>query len=170
MDITLLVTHSELVPTVLALIVAACVVVGYLVLRSRRYSRPILWALVVLSMVPVVALTLVPAGPRSFATCVVQFSMPTLGAVEALANVAMLIPPVFFATLATRRPLLMLAAGTVTSAAIEIAQTAVPAISRGCDTNDWAMNTAGAVIAVLLAVAILALTSRRRPTEVEDKA
>lgn len=44
----------------------------------------------------------------------------------------------------------MLAVGTVLSAAIEAAQTAVPAIVGSCDTNDWAMNTVGTVIAVLL--------------------
>jgi hypothetical protein len=165
MDTTLLVTHAALVPTALALVVAACVVVGYLLLRARRYGQRALWALVVLSVVPVVALTLVPAGGRSFVVCTIQFSVPTVGAVEALANIAMLIPLVFFATLATRRPLLVLAAGTVLSAAIETAQTAVPAIGRACDTNDWAMNTAGAVIAVLLAGATLRLARSKRPAD-----
>ena len=83
----------------------------------------------------------------------VQFSLPTLGSVELLANVALFFPPVFFATPATRRPLLMLAAGAGLSAAIEAAQAVLPVIGRACDTNDWAMNTTGMILAVLLASA-----------------
>ncbi|GAB3435788.1 VanZ family protein [Actinophytocola sediminis] len=146
-----LLDHSALVPVALVLIAVVCVGVGYLLLRVRRHGQRIMWTLVVLSLVPVVALTLVPTAGRAYAVCTLQFAMPTLGTVELLANVALFIPPVFFATLATRRPLLTLAVGTALSAAIEAVQALAPAIGRACDTNDWAMNTAGAVIAVLLA-------------------
>src|SRR5687768_6803209 len=98
------------------LIALAAVAVGYLVLRNRRIT----WTLVVLSALPVLALTLVPAGVRmDEVLCAVQFAVPSPGSVELLANVALFFPPVFFATLATRRPLLMLAAGAGLSAAIE---------------------------------------------------
>lgn len=86
-----------------------------------------------------------------------------------MANVALFFPPVFFATLTTRNPLLTLAAGVTLSAAIEVIQGLVPAIGRSCDTNDWAMNAAGAVIAVLLATATMALTRREHPVEVSDR-
>jgi hypothetical protein len=154
-----LLDHPALVPVMMAVIPVGCVVVGY-VLRARR----ILWMLAGLSLLPVAALTLSPVAGRSFVFCVVQFSMPRLGSVELLANVALFVPPVFFATLATRRPLLTLAAGTALSAAIEVVQGLVPAIGRACDTNDWAMNTAGAVVAVLLATATTALTRSRQNT------
>jgi VanZ like protein len=141
-----------------------CAGVGYLFLRRR----PVLWALAAVSTVPVVALTLVPTSGRSFAFCVVQFSVPTLRTVEPLANLALLFPLVFFATLASRRPLLMLAAGVVLSAAIEVFQGLVPALGRACDTNDWAMNSAGTVVAVLLASILIALAGRALSTPVDN--
>ena len=156
-----LLNNSALVPVVLLLVAAACVGVGYLILRTRRCGRRALWALVLLSVLPVVALTLVPTSGRvDHVACVVQFRLPTLTTVGLLANVAMFFPPVFFATLATRQRLLMLAAGTSFSAMIEALQAMVPAIGRACDTNDWAMNTVGAILAVLLASATIALTNR----------
>lgn len=152
--------HPALMPVVMALIAVVCVIVGYLLLRARRYGQRILWAVAGLSLVPVAAMTLSPALGRSFVFCVIQFSMPTPRSVELLANVALFIPPVFFAALATRKPLLTLAASTALSAAIEVFQGLIPTIGRSCDTNDWAMNTAGAVVAVILASATLAFNNR----------
>jgi hypothetical protein len=154
----LLVENSALVPVALGLIAVLCVGVGHLLLRARR----ILWALVTLSVLAIVALTLVPTSGRAFAVCTLQFSLPTFGTVELLANVALFFPAVFFATLATGRPLLMLGAGAALSAAVEAVQALVPAIGRACDTNDWAMNTAGTIAAVLLAIGTMAITSRRQ--------
>ncbi len=156
-----LLDHSALVPVVFIVIAAVCVGVGCLITRIRRYRQRILWMLVMLSVLPVVGLTLVPAAGRAGDVgCVVQFAMPTLTRVELLANVALFFPPVFFATLATRRPLLMLAAGAGLSAAIEAVQAVVPALGRACDTNDWTMNTIGTILAVLLGSATIALTNR----------
>jgi glycopeptide antibiotics resistance protein len=152
------------VPVVMLLLATVCVVVGFLVVRRR----PVLWALVGLSTVPVVALTLVPTPGRSFVFCVVQFDVPSLRTVEPLANLALLFPLLFFAALATRRPLLMLVAGVVLSAAIETFQGLVPALGRACDTNDWAMNSTGVVVSVLLAGATIALTNRRLSTPVDN--
>jgi glycopeptide antibiotics resistance protein len=78
-----------------------------------------------------------------------------------------LFPLVFFAALATRRPLSTLAAGVVLSAAIEVFQGLVPALGRACDTNDWAMNSAGTVVAVLLAGTLLAVTGTTLSTPVD---
>lgn len=155
-----LLDNPSLTPLAMAVIAVVCVGVGYGLMRASRYGQRILWALVGLSLLPVVALTLVPTLGRSFVFCVVQFSMPTLRAVELLANVALFFPPIFFATLATRKPLPILAAGTLLSAAIEIVQGLIPTIGRSCDTNDWAMNTAGTAVAVLLASATIAFTTR----------
>ena len=149
-----LLEHSALVPVALLALAVACVGVGILILRAGR--QDVLRALVVLSALPVIALTLVPAsGGLGVRHCEVQFSLPTLGSVELLANVALLFPLTFFAALATRRPLLVLVGATALSAAIEAVQALLPAIARSCDTNDWAMNTAGAVVATSLAAALL---------------
>jgi VanZ family protein len=152
-----LLDHPALVPVAMLLVALAAVAVGYLVLRNRRIT----WTLVVLSVLPVLALTLVPAGVRMDEfLCTVQFALPAPGSVELLANVALFFPPVFFATLATRRPLLVLAAGSGLSAAIEAVQALVSGIGRACDTNDWLMNTIGSVIGVLLAYGTITLANR----------
>jgi glycopeptide antibiotics resistance protein len=166
-----LLDHSALIPATMAVIAIVCVVVGYLLLRARRrYVHRILWTLAGLSLLPVAALTLLPTSGRSFVFCAVQFSIPTLGSVELLANAALFFLPVFFATLATRKPLLTLATGTALSAAIEIIQALLPAIGRSCDTNDWAMNTAGTAVAAILASSTMAFTRRKRPAEASDHA
>ena len=153
---TFLLDHAVAVPGALLLVAAVCAGVGAVALR--RGADRLLWWLAGLSLLPVVALTLTPGSRRALQVCAVQFSVPSLGSVELLANVALFLPPAFFAAAATRRPLLVLAAGTGLSAAIEALQAAVPALQRSCDTNDWAMNTAGAVLGALLAAGV----SRRR--------
>jgi hypothetical protein len=158
-----LLDNPVLVPVAFLLIAIFCAVAGHLLLRARRHGRRILWMLVVLSVAPVFALTLGPVPGRTFVVCVVQFALPTLGSVELLANVALFFPLVFFATLATRRPVLVLAAGTGLSAVIEAVQAALHDIGRSCDTNDWFMNTIGVALGVLAAVATIALGNRRMP-------
>ena len=130
-----------------------------MVLRSNRPW--IAWSLFALSTLPVFALTLVPSGrsqERIF--CTVQFSLPAWGTVELLANLALFCPPAFFAVLVTRRPLVVFALASGVSALIEGVQALVPAIGRACDTNDWTMNTVGALVGVLLASGTLAFQHR----------
>ncbi|EME55238.1 VanZ family protein [Amycolatopsis decaplanina] len=153
-----LLDHSALVPVAILLVALVCAVLGRLFADRRR----ILWALAGMSLVPVIALTLVPTGRAiDEVLCTVQFSLPTLGAVELLANVALFLPPVCFAALASLRPLTMLAAGSALSAVVETLQALVPAIGRACDTNDWLMNTIGAVLGALLAAGTTRLVNRR---------
>jgi len=153
-----LLDHSALVPVAILLVALVCAVLGLLFAGRRR----ILWALAGVSLVPVFALTLVPTGRTiDEIVCTVQFSLPTLGAVELLANVALFLPPVCFAALASRRPLTMLAAGSALSAVIEALQALVPAIGRACDTNDWLMNTLGAILGALLAAGTAWPANRR---------
>ncbi|MBK1783683.1 VanZ family protein [Prauserella sp. ASG 168] len=155
----LLVEHASLVFGAAVLISLACAAVGYLLLRWRRWRT--LWLLAALALVPVAALTLVPATSQlDTVRCTVQFAVPTPGRVELVANVALFVPPVYFAALALRRPLPALATGAVLSAGIEALQALVPAIGRACDTNDWAMNTLGALVAAVLAFATTALAGR----------
>lgn len=155
-----LLDNSALVPLAMLLVAVVCSAAGYLLPRSRL-DRGASLVLVALSLIPVVALTLVPtARPREEILCVVQFALPTFGTVELLANVALLFPAAFFATIATRRATLVFAAGVVISSAIEAVQALVPGIGRACDTNDWLMNTIGTAAAVLLASATIALAGR----------
>ncbi|MFI5564941.1 VanZ family protein [Amycolatopsis japonica] len=143
-----LLDHSALVPVAILLVALVCAVLGHLFSAKHR----VLWTLAGVALVPVVALTLVPTRRTiDEILCTVQFSLPTLGSVELLANVALFLPPVFFATLASRRPVTMFAAGSALSAVIEALQAFVPAIGRACDTNDWLMNTIGALLAAGMA-------------------
>jgi hypothetical protein len=160
-----LLDHAGLVPLALLLLAAGCVLVGSLLLHTRDAGRRPLLALLLLSVVPVLALTLVPAArPRGDGPlCTVQFALPSLGSVELLANLALFLPPAFAATLLLRRPLLVLGVAVGASAVIETLQALLPALDRACDTNDWAMNTAGAGVGVLLALATLALSRHRAP-------
>ena len=115
-----------------------------------------------LSLLPLVALTLVPAAAARVddVRCTVQLALPTLGRVELLADVALFLPPAFLATLRSRRPVPVLAVAAAASAAVEALQAVVPALGRACDTNDWAMDVGGAAVGVLLARGVLALSRR----------
>lgn len=156
-----LLEHSALVPGSLLGIVLVCLALGYAALRRGPAGSRLLPVLTGLAILPVLALTLLPGGKGASAGgCTVQFALPALGRVELLANVALLLPAAVFAALATRRPWVVLAAGAGLSAGIEAVQAAVPAIGRACDTNDWAMNTLGVVVAVLVARGTLALADR----------
>ncbi|MBN1097973.1 VanZ family protein [Blastococcus sp. TML/C7B] len=156
-----LLDHAALVPVALFLAVLGCGAVGYAALRRGAAGARVLRALTALSLLAVLALTLTPSGKgASGGGCTVQFALPALGRVELLANVALLLPAAVFAALATRRPWAVLAAGAGLSALVETAQSALPAIGRACDTNDWAMNTLGLSVGVLLARGVLALADR----------
>ncbi|HEX7306347.1 VanZ family protein [Lentzea sp.] len=81
-----------------------------------------------------------------------------VGSAELL-NALLFVPLVFFAVLATRRPLVVLASAIALSAAIEIVQ---PLTRRGlCETQDFLNNSAGAVAAAVVAAAVIAVTRRR---------
>lgn len=139
-----------------------CIGLGYVFVRNGRRGERLLWALAALSLLAVLTLTLVPSGGSATdaVECAVQIVAPTLGRIELMANIALFFPLAFFATLATRRPLLVLAAGAGLSAAIEGIQAVAPVIGRACDTNDWLMNTIGTVAGVLLAWATIAVANR----------
>jgi hypothetical protein len=157
-----LIDNPALVPVLVLLIAAVSFLAGYLILRAHRQWA--LWTLAVLSIVPVVALTLVPTPRRmdEVPFCTLDLTLPTLTSVEMVANVALLFPVVFFTALATRRPALILGAGIGLSAAIEICQALVPALGRACDSGGWVMNSVGAIFAALLASATIALAERAR--------
>lgn len=157
----MLVELARVVPYLFLLLLVACAAVAWALHRGGATGRRIAGALAALAVLAVVPLTLTPdtASPATF--CTVQLAWPTLGGVEGLANIAMLVPVACFGTVATRRPIAVLAATTGLSATIELVQALLPALGRACDTSDWEMNTIGAAVGVLLAVLVGAVAARR---------
>lgn len=149
---TLLVEHAGLVPAALLLVVLGCAGAGWV---ARARPRALRW-LTGLALVPVLGLTLAPDDRgRVHARCEVAFALPSPGSVELLANVALFVPVAVFALLLLRRPLPVVAAGSLLSAGIEGVQALATGLGRSCTTNDWAMNTLGAVLGVVVGVAVL---------------
>lgn len=154
-----LIQYKWVAPAALLAIILVGPFVGMALARHPRLS----WALTGLTLLPVAALTLVPVRRELYDVCTVQWSLPTFGRVELTANVVLFVLPVLFAAVASRRPLLMLLAGSALSVVIEVFQALVPAIGRSCDTTDWLNNTIGAAIGAVLAIIALRLAKRRAP-------
>jgi VanZ like family len=148
---TLLVEHAALVPAALLLVVLGCAGVG---LATRARPRALRW-LTGLALVPVLGLTLAPDDRgRVHGRCEVGFALPSPGSAELLANVALFVPVAVFAVLLLRRPWRVALGGSLLSAGIEGVQAVVVGLGRSCTTNDWAANTAGAVLGVVVGVAV----------------
>ena len=145
-------------PTALVVLVVAGPLLGRWLADRRRLT----WTLFALSLMPVAALTFVPVDREVFARCTFQWALPTPGRVELMANLVLFVAPALLATVATRRPLVVLLGAVVGSAAIEALQAAVTALGRSCDSTDWSSNAIGAAIGVLLGVAALRLARPAR--------
>ncbi|MDY0947198.1 VanZ family protein [Frigoribacterium sp. CFBP9039] len=159
---TFLVEHAPLVRIGFWVAVAAATLLAWVLHRLRL--RRVLLGLSAVALIAVLVLTLLPDGARpGGVTCTVQFSVPFQG-IETLANVAMLLPLVLFLGAATNRPLTILTGAVALSAVIEVVQALTPVLGRRCDTNDWAMNTVGAVLGAVIALVICAIDRRRRAT------
>ena len=145
--------------TTVALLVAVTLgpLLGYWLIE-----RPVLalW-LGVLSLLPVVALTLVPTGRDLAVGCAAEWSFADAGGGGADGQSRPLRaagPPVRCrspptAARARRR--------SATSALIEVLQAYATVLGRSCSTNDWLYNTLGAALGAAIAVA--ALGARERP-------
>ncbi|NII42581.1 putative membrane protein YeaQ/YmgE (transglycosylase-associated protein family) [Curtobacterium flaccumfaciens] len=156
---TFLIEHAPLVRAAFWVTLAAAAVLAWLLHRLRL--RGILLGLSGVSLVAVLVLTLLPDGTRpGGVTCTVQFSVPFQG-LETLANVALLLPLVLFLGTATNRPLTILAGAVALSVAIEVVQALAPALGRRCDTNDWFMNTVGALLGAVVALVVCRIERRR---------
>jgi len=159
---TFLVEHAPLVRIGLWVAVAAATLLAWVL--HRLQLRRVLLGLSAAALIAVLILTLLPDGARpGGVTCTVQFSVPFQG-IDTLANVAMLLPLVLFLGTATNRPLTVLTGAVALSAVIEVVQALTPVLGRRCDTNDWAMNTVGAVLGAVIALVICAIDRRRRAT------
>ena len=154
-----LIQYKWLATAALVLFVAVGPFVGAVLARHPRLA----WLLTGLTLLPVAALTLVPVRRELYDVCTVQWSLPTFGRVELMANVVLFVLPVLFAGVASKKPLLMLLAASALSVVIEVFQALVPVIGRSCDTNDWLNNTIGAAVGAVLAIVALWLAKRRAP-------
>jgi len=159
---TFLVEHAPLVRIGFWVAVAAATLLAWVLHRLRL--RRVLLGLSAVALIAVLVLNLLPDGARpGGVTCTVQFSVPFQG-IDTLANVAMLLPLVLFLGTATNRPLTILTGAVALSAVIEVVQALAPVLGRRCDTDDWAMNTVGAVLGAVIALVICAIDRRRRAT------
>jgi hypothetical protein len=154
---TFLVTHSEFVPIAFWVAVAATIAIGWPLFHYKK--RRALLILAGVGVLGMLALTMSPSSSTNPSFCTVQFSLPFQG-IETLANIAMTIPATVFAAFAVRRPLMVFAAVSGSSVAIELLQALIPGLGRACDTNDWLMNTVGAAIAALAVWTIIAAEAR----------
>lgn len=154
---SVLVEHPWLIPTALLLLLVAGPLVGAVLVGRPRVTG----ALLVLTVLVVVVLTLTPTSREMTATCAVEWSLPRLGAVETAANLILFAPITLLAGVLTRRPWRMALVASVASAVIEAGQALVPALGRSCSTNDWWFNTLGAALGALLAVVALLIHRRR---------
>ncbi|HYF72353.1 MAG TPA: VanZ family protein [Nocardioides sp.] len=152
---TVLVEHPWLSPSALAILVVLGPLVGSRLAGSPRVA----WWLTAAALLPVAVLTLTPVDRELYGRCEVAWSLPTVGRVELAANVVLLVAPTLLAGVASRRPLVALAAGSGLSLVLEAVQALVPAIGRSCSTNDWLSNTIGAAIGATLAWAALRLAA-----------
>ncbi len=156
---TFLVEHAQLVRVAFWVVVAVATGIAWALHRLRL--RGVLLGLSAVACLAVLVLTLLPDGSRpGGVTCTVQLTVPFQG-IDTLANVAMLLPLVLFLGTATNRPLTVLAGAVTFSAVIEVVQALAPVLGRRCDTNDWFMNTVGALLGAAIAVVICRLGRHR---------
>jgi hypothetical protein len=161
---------------------------GLAVLAVRPIARRTGWpvwttAATLLSAAVVGILTLAPSPGRPMAApdgaaivdCVQALSHPSAwwhGLIatedrgERVGNVLMFVPLGFFATLASRRPLVVAAVGVLAPGGIELGQVLIGG-GRDCAANDWLNNATGALLGVVAGVVALRLRTvapeRRRP-------
>src|SRR5918994_1037734 len=109
------------------LVVLGPLVGAWLVPRIRTTQ-----ALLSLSIVAVALLALAPTGRELAMGCVVEWAIPTLGAVELMANVILFAPVVLLAGILTRRPLVALLVVSAGSALVEVVQAVAPMLGRSC--------------------------------------
>lgn len=150
---TVLVAHPWLTTVAFVVLVVLGPVAGALVAGRPRVA----YALAAVAFVPPVVLTLVPTSREVPVGCTVEWAFPTFGAVEVMANVELFAAPVLLLAVASRRPVLAVLAGSGASFLVEAAQGLALVSGRSCSTNDWLMNTLGAVLGGLLAVLALSL-------------
>lgn len=156
---TILVEHPWLTTTTLvALVVVGPLLGAWLVGRQRTTG-----VLLALALLVVAALTLVPTSRDLERGCWVEWTVPTPGAVELVANVILFVPVVLLLGVLLQRPLLALLMASAGSLLVETVQALAPALGRSCSTDDWFSNTIGAALGAVLAAVALLIDRRVRP-------
>lgn len=153
---TFLVEHRWVTTAGLLVMVGLGPWVGYWLTSRPRLAG----AAAVVSLVPVAALTLVPTSRDLKVGCATEWALPSLGAVELMANVVLFIPPALLGGVALRRPAVVLVGASAAAALIEVAQALLPMLGRSCSTNDWLSNTLGALVGAVIALVALWLRTR----------
>ncbi len=92
--------------------------------------------------------------------CATEWSPPTFGAVEPMANLVLFVPPALLIGIGFRRPLVALLAASMVSGLVEVTQAFVTVLGRSCSTNDWLANTLGAALGAAIATLVLRLPRR----------
>lgn len=148
---TTLVAHPWLTTVALAAVVLAGPILGaWLAPRPRIASALLTPATMVVGL-----FTLLPVDRKVELGCQVEWNVPSLGAVEMIANIVLFVPAVLLAAVLTGRPWLVFIAGCGAAALIETVQALLPVLGRSCSTSDWLANALGALLgAVLAAVAL----------------
>ena len=162
---TFLVEHRWVAVTALFLTIVVAPLLGAFLARRRRAA----WVLFAVSLVPVLALTLLPDNRVVLPGCATGGFTFSIFAVESVANVLLLLPSTLLAGVASRKPWIAIAGGSVFSAVIEATQALVPSIGRSCDTTDWVTNTVGAVVGGLLAMMALLIARRWARRDVDPR-
>ena len=155
---TFLAEHRWIAIVALLGTIAVAPLVGRMIAPRPRPT----WALAAVSLLAVLALTLLPDNRIVAPGCANSGFTFSLFAVESVANILLLLPSTFLVGIATRKPWWSILGGSAFSALIELVQAFVPAIGRSCDTSDWVTNTVGAVIGGVLAFLSLRLASSRQ--------
>ena len=151
-----LIEHAWIPSAALVFLVIAGPLAGRWLLSRHKLA----WGAFAASLVPLGLFTLAPVSRELYARCTVEWAVPTPGRVELVANVVLFVLPVLLAGVALRQPLVVLLAGSATSAMIEAVQAAATGLGRSCSTNDWLSNTVGAAIGAALRSAVLAWGQR----------
>ncbi|ANZ35652.1 hypothetical protein BBK82_05735 [Lentzea guizhouensis] len=146
-------------PVTAAGVLAGAVLLGLGAWAAARrfWWRPVLSVLAGISLGVVLGVTFFRSAP-SWALTGSQFCHFTgfsLSGPNELLNVVLFVPLVFFAALATYRPVAVLCAAVALSAVIEVVQ---PLTGRGmCETQDFLNNGVGALVAAGVAAGWLTL-------------
>lgn len=162
---TFLAEYPQLVRAALLALTVLVLAVAALLVRAGARGRRIATVLAVAAGGGILLLTLSPDGSRS-APVACNF-VPYMFYTDE-ANMALFFVPALFATIATRRPLLVLASAALISAAIEGVQRST-ATNRRCDIDDWLANGMGGAAGVVAAWLVIWVARKRHgPAEPRD--
>jgi len=156
---TFVIENFVLVRIAIAVAVALSIIVAALLVRAGLTGRKIAGVLGGIATLVVLGLTFAPDKyPLPAATC----SLEAHSFYTDYLNVTLFYLPVLFAVIATRSPWTVLAFGVGMSAAIEAIQAALPVLGRRCDLNDWATNSFGTLLGVLVGFVVILVVARLR--------